>query len=234
MTGETDHLAQPDADSPLVWLQATGQPRGLGGPTYGTTYDLSKGCPRCGTGSTQLSPLFLRPTDAPQRSNVWQTLDSEVLLAPDLKSALDGVTGVELRQALSSVNSQPLPWFQVIPLHELPPMAPTTIGIYQPDPSHLVAPCPQCHRDAYFTRMTYTIRYELDLADVPDVSHTYEQFGRSVLVEPFAKSHFARPLAIIRRHVYARLIGSGAKDIAARSLDIVNAGPVGRDPIRTP
>lgn len=209
-------------ESPLVWLQATGQPRGLGGPTYGTTFDLSKGCLRCGTGSTQLSPLFLRPSDAPQRSSVWQTLDSEVLLAPDLKSALPGVTGVELRQALSSVNSHPLPWFQLIPLHELPPMAPTTIGIYQPDRSRLVAPCPRCHRDAYFTRMAYTIRYELDLAGVPDVSHTYEYFGRSGLAEPFTKSHFARPLLIVRRHVYERLIGSGATEMAAHPVEVID------------
>jgi hypothetical protein len=74
--------------------------------------------------------------------------------------------------------------------------------------------------------MAYAIRYELDLAGVPDVSHTYEQFGRSVLVEPFAKSHFAQPLLIVWRQVYERLIGLGAKAIAARSLDIVNvAGP---------
>jgi hypothetical protein len=226
MSGEIDHTEQPDADSTLVWLQATGQPRGLGGPTYGTTFDLSKGCPRCGTGSTQLSPLFLLPSDAPQRANVWQTLDNEVLLAPDLKSALLDATGVELRQAMSSVDSHPLPWFQLIPLHELPPMAPTTIGIYQPDRSRLVAPCPRCHRDAYFTRMVYAIRYELDVAGVPDVSHTYERFGRSGLVEPFAKSHFAQPLPIVRRHVYERLIGSGAQEIAAKSLDILNvAGP---------
>jgi hypothetical protein len=125
----------------------------------------------------------------------WQTLDNEVLLAPDLKSALHGATGVELRQVLSSLDSHPLPWFQVIPLHELPPMAPTTIGIYQPDRSRVVAPCPRCHRDAYFTRMVYRIRYELDLASVPDVSHTHEHFGRSGLHEPFAKSHFAQPLA---------------------------------------
>jgi hypothetical protein len=226
MSSEIDHIEEPDVDSPLVWLQATGQPRGLGGPTYGTTFDLSKGCPRCGTGSTQLSPLFVRPSDAPQRANVWQTLDNEVLLAPDLKSALHGVTGVELRQAMSAVDSHPLPWFQLIPLHELPPMAPTTIGIYQPDRSRLVAPCPRCHRDAYFTRKAHRIRYELDLEGVPDVSHTYEQFGRSVLVEPFAKSHFAQPLLIFRRQVYERLIGLGAKAIAARSIDIVDvAGP---------
>jgi hypothetical protein len=74
--------------------------------------------------------------------------------------------------------------------------------------------------------MVYTIRYELDVAGVPDVSHTYERFGRSGLVEPFAKSHFAQPLPIVRRHVYERLIGSGAQEIAAKSLDILNvAGP---------
>lgn len=75
-----------DFEAPLVWVKVTGKPQGLGGPSYGTKYDLSKRCPRCGTGSPQVSPLFVRPSDAPRRSNVWHTLDSEMLLAPELMS----------------------------------------------------------------------------------------------------------------------------------------------------
>ncbi len=219
LTRQTREVEPRDVESQLVWLKATGKPLGLGGPTYGTAYDLNKGCPRCGTGSTQVSPLLLRPSDAPQRSNVWQTLDNEVLLASELKVALHGATGVELRQVLSSVDSRPLPWFQVIPLHELPPMAPTTVGIYQSERS-LTAPCPRCHRDGYFTRTSYRIRYEMDLAGVPDVSHTHEYFGRSVLAEPFTKSHFARPLIVVRRPVYEHLLGAGAKEIAAEPVEV--------------
>lgn len=221
ITREARHFEPPELESPLVWLKATGKPRGLGGPSYGTAYDLSKGCPRCGTGSPQISPLFVRVRDAPARSNVWQTLDGELLVASDLSSALEVATGVDMRQALSHITSRPLPWFQVIPLYELPPMAPTTVGVYQSDRA-LMAPCPRCHRDGYFTRTNYTIRYELDLASVPDVSHTSEHFGRSVSVEPFVKSHLAQPLPIVRRSVFTRLIGAGAKEIAAYPLDVID------------
>jgi hypothetical protein len=221
VTREAPDPEPNELDSPLVWLKATGKPRGLGGPSYGTMYDVSKGCPQCGTGSPQVSPLFVRPGDAPARSNVWQTLDGELLLAPDLTSVLDGATGVRLRQAISNVDSSPLPWFQVIPPHELPPMAPTTVGVYQSDRSR-TAPCPRCRRDGFFTRAAYTIRYELDLASVPDVSHTYEYFGRSVLREPFAQSHLAQPLPIVRGSVYERLIRAGAKEIAARPVEVTD------------
>jgi hypothetical protein len=202
-----------DLEAPLLWLKATGKPQGLGGPTYGTTYDLSRGCPRCGTGSPQISPLFVRPSHAPRRSNVWSTLDGEILLDAEISGALDGATGAELRQALSGVDATPLPWFQLLPIHELPRMASTTVGIYQSDRSRTAA-CPHCHRDGYFTRREYTIRYELNLSSVPDVSSTYEHFGRSVLAEPFAKSHFAQRLPIVRGSMFERLIGAGARDLA--------------------
>ena len=206
-------------EAPLVRLKVTSKPRGRGGPSYGTKYDVTKGCPQCGTGSPQISPLYVRSSDAPRRGNVWQTLDNEVLLDPTISTTLVGTTGVEMRQAHSSDDDRVLPWFQLIPLHQLPRMARTTEGIYQDDPCNL------CKRDGFYTRMSHTIRYELDLDKVPDVSHTYECFGRSVLATPFAKSHFAQPLVILRRHVVVRLVDAGARDISVDPLEVVDTSP---------
>ena len=209
--------------SPLVLLIARGKPRGLGGPSCGTTYDLSRGCPRCGTGAPQVSPLLVNRSDAPKRSNVWPTLGSELLLASDLSSALDGATGVEMRQARSCGDSGPLPWFQLIPLYELPPMSPTTVGIEQSDRYRTQSPCPRCRRDGFFfTGGIFAIRYDLDLADVPDVSHTFEHFGRSVLREPLSESNFAQPMPVVRGSVYARLIAAGAKDVAGYPVEVID------------
>ena len=108
----------------------------------------------------------------------------------------------------------------MIPLYELPPMAPTTVGIVKEDGP---GPCPLCRRDGFFFNNTvFTIRYELDLADVPDVSHTYEYFGLSVLRVPLTESHFAQPMPVVRGSVYARLIAAGAKDLAGYPVEVID------------
>lgn len=224
MTGVVVFAAMDESlarDAHLVWLKARTKPRGLGGPTYGTLYDLQKGCPQCGTGSHQVTPLYLRAADAPADGNVWQTLDGELLLASGLSWALRSATGVELRQAVSSEHdSIVLPWFQVLPLYELPPMAPATVGVYQNDQGR-TAPCGKCRRDGWFTRTEYRIRYELDLTSVPDFANSYEYFGRSVLREPFSKSHFARPLIIVSSSTFDRLREAGAIGISGFPIDLI-------------
>ncbi len=101
-------------------------------------------------------------------------------------------------------------------------MAATTTGVYQSRAAATV-PCSRCRRDGFFTRVQYAIRYELELSEVPDFSHSYEHFGRSVLRKPFAKSHFAQPLLMVRRSVYDQLLAAGARDITAESVEVVDA-----------
>jgi hypothetical protein len=98
-------------------------------------------------------------------------------------------------------------------------MAPTTVGIYQ-----IANTCERCHLDGFATRKSYTIRYALDLSGVPDLSRSYEYFGRSVLRKPFEKSHFAHPLLVVRGLTLERLLGAGAKDLTAEPLEVTNVG----------
>jgi hypothetical protein len=169
-------IASRGLESPLVWLQVSSAPSGEGGPRYGTDFDLGTGCSLCGTGARQVSPLYVRLSDAP-KTKAWATLDGEILLRTPFAAALEGCTGLELRQALSSESGESIEWWQVIPLDELPPMANTTVGIRQ-DPRMM---CPLCRLDGYGTGVDSTIRYELDPDQQSDVSRTYEYFGRSGL-----------------------------------------------------
>src|SRR5947209_2447746 len=87
-------LRADEVDVPLIRLKITSKEVGRGGPMYGTEYDLSSGCIHCGTGALQMTPLVLRAQDAPA-SNVWSTLDGEVLIRSELADEVRGVSGAE-------------------------------------------------------------------------------------------------------------------------------------------
>jgi hypothetical protein len=149
---------------------------------------------------------------------MWQTLDGDILIASRFVSALQGATGLELRQARAANTEKPIEWWQLIAPTELPPMSPASEGVRQD--SHLM--CPICRRDGFGVRATSTIRYELDLDRVPDVSCSYEYFGRSVLAKPLQRSHFARQLPIIRGHLFERLVAGGVRNIAAEPIEVLD------------
>lgn len=192
--------------APLLRLIVRSAEQGRGRPTYGTRYDLLRACPRCGTGALQISPLVLDPAEIPKSGAIFQTLDHEVLVSPALGQALQetGVSGLTLGHAVSATGVT-LPWLQILSAGELPPMDPATTGIIRgtgPD-----SPCPRCGRDGYFgipkepAQIVYhTGRVNPDA--LPDVVHTYERFGLSRLREPFAQSHFANPLLLVKPKVY--------------------------------
>jgi hypothetical protein len=220
-------ISPRDLESPLVRVIVRTAPRGMGGPTYGTAYELSRACPRCGTAAKQVSPLYLRRRDAPRSANIWATLDDEILLAADVARSLGEVSGLELRQTRSAEDSGLLPWFQMLPTYELPPMATTTEAVIQ----NTKMACPACRRDGFFegtiknrVMLPSTIRYALDLDSLPDAMHTYERFGRSLLGTPFESSHFAAPLVIVRGHVFERLRNARARGLFAEPVDVLDIG----------
>jgi hypothetical protein len=174
--------------------------RGDGGPTYGTEYDLSTGCSRCGAGAVQTSPLVLRRSDVPAKQGMFYTGNDEYLVSDLVGAALEQaeVTGLELRPAVSTSGSK-LPWLQLVAPYRMPPMAPSTRGLVR----DLV--CLQCTRSNH-----YGTPYEpldghytdVDPEGLPDVVHTWECYGVSVLREPFKDSRIANPLLLIRPRVY--------------------------------
>lgn len=176
------------------------------GPTRGTTYDLSTGCPQCGTGATQTSPFLAPPRSLP-KTGLLCASSSETFVATPLADALraEDVSGIELRQVLSSTDRTPLPWFQIVSSFEMPKMAPSTKGIIR---SSTLPPCPRCQRDGHYHTVKEPLQIVYDSAsltvgELPDVVHTWECFGRSgIHAENFRYSRFAPPLILVNRKVF--------------------------------
>lgn len=206
----------------LLHLVVTRAPKADGGPRHGTEYDLTNACPRCGTGAVQTSPLVLKRSETPRPgADLFETLSGEVLISEDLAGVWDaaGIGGAELRGAVSHRDGQPLAWFQVIPQLELPPMSAQTRGTIREDP------CPACGRDGHFftVKSPEAIVYDdpESAEDLPDVCHTYERFGNSVLREPFASSFFAPPLLICKPNVQKFFRGRRVRGIRFIPVQLV-------------
>ena len=190
-------------DSPLLQFLVRTSEKGYGVPYYGTKYDLSQACPRCGSGARQTSPLVLKRSDTPSRGDIFQTMDYEYLVSPALAQGLREarLSGLELRQAVAHTDNRPLPWYQIVSSRELPPMSGLTRGILRE------RPCPLCGRDGHFQSAFNPIEIAYDrgavnVDELPDVIHTCECFGNGNLLEPFEESHIARPLLIVKPTVF--------------------------------
>jgi hypothetical protein len=193
-------------DSPLLRLLIKTSEKGYGGPYYGTTFDLSHACPRCGSGAIQTSPLVLKRSETPSRGDIFQTMDYEFLVSPALAHALKEarIKGLELRQAVAHKDHVPLPWYQIISSTELPRMSDLTRGVIR---SESLPRCPTCGRDGHFDaafepqEIVYD-RSSVDIDALPDAVHTHERFGSGCLREPFQKSHIPNPLLLVKPKVF--------------------------------
>lgn len=190
--------------APLLSMSVTSAHRGDGGPTYGTKYDLSNACKKCGAGAIQTSPLYMKPSEIPRNGKMFQTLDHEYLVSREVAEALQegGVKGLELRQAVSYRDEKPLSWFQMISDVELPPMDKATKGVIRGDPKG----CDLCGKDGYFhtVKVPLEIAYNKDVVNVgnlPDVVHTYEHFGISGFYKPAEERGLASPMILVKPRV---------------------------------
>lgn len=174
------------------------------GPSHGTTYDLSTGCPQCGCGARQTSP-FYGPIKSFPKSGMIVRSSTEMFVADALANALRRaeVTGLELRRARSSRGHEPLSWHQIIAHVTLPKMSPATKGIIRGDPP----PCPVCRRDGHYhtihepEEIVYR-REEVNVDALPDIVATWECFGKSYIGDPeLGESRFAGPLILTKPSV---------------------------------
>jgi hypothetical protein len=184
-------------EAPLLRLVVVRAPRGLGGPAYGTEYDLESACPSCGTGATQRTALVLRASDPPRQATTFETLTGEILIRADLARRVEAMRpkGLELREAVASTDRHRLGFFQLIPTRSMPPMSTCTEGLLRE------GTCPSCSRDGYFGDLTTPLRIVYRAADVrnagSDAFVTHEHFGNSRLRVPFSESRIAQPLVLL-------------------------------------
>lgn len=176
------------------------------GPKYDTTYDLASACRECGSGAVQTSP-FYAPVKSMPKSGLVCRSSTEYFVAEPVVDAMRRaeVTGLELRQVLSSGEHKPLPWWQIIPKVTMPKVSPATKGLIQDES---LPPCPLCRRDCHChvflepEELAYS-KTEVDPDALPDVVQTWERFGRSVINrEDFKRSRFAEPAILIKPSVF--------------------------------
>lgn len=154
---EHEYTEEELRNSPLLIIASGLTPLDAGGPRYGTTYDFSNACPKCGTGAVQTSALMLPMSRFPKKSLLCEAAHYELLVAGVLADALRKaeVTGLELRQVLYYRNNEPLPWWQMISTYTMPQFSPQTRGIITEEKDYVdetglviraMPPCPQWRR----------------------------------------------------------------------------------------
>ena len=171
----------------LLELSLEASPREV---VYDTgTFDLARGCPKCHSGAPQVAPMKIRPSALPKKVPMCQTIDFAYLLSEPLFQALSlaGLTGLELMR-VQDTKGNPLAWWQFVPRHVMPPMAPETRGWMRDieplfDPTAPKKGCPACKRDRYCVNNTHEVpqiayrRSQLRDAPLPDVAETWECQG---------------------------------------------------------
>jgi hypothetical protein len=181
----------------LVVLVVRRPEKGHGGPRYGTEFDLSGACARCGTGAVQRGPLVVKPSELAKGGDVALTYDHEVLLSPRLADALRsrGLPADALRPVRGR-KGEAVEWVQLLPIFELPPVAPETRGLVRE------RPCPVCRRDGFYVdaqaplELVYP-RAAVDPASFPGAALTWERFGTSRIDGPADGRGFASPLVVM-------------------------------------
>jgi hypothetical protein len=206
---------------PLLLIQVPRAFCGDGGPRHGTQYDFSAGCRLCGAGARQTSPLYLRRGDPPKKRDIFVTYGGESLVSVRVAAALEAesVSGLELRQAVSHKDGEPLPWWQMIASHEMPPVSPFSSGFSRE------RRCIMCKRDGHYgsarepTELAYDRTVRLD--ELPDVVRTWECMAVSGLGEPLKNSRIAQPLLLVKPRVFRIFRQIGAKPMAFSPVRII-------------
>jgi len=174
--------------APLLILGLTGA-TASGGQEYGTTYDTSPACPKCGTGTRQTSALNIDRSDLNEiaKFRVAGTTDGErLVLDVDVERLLAaGVTGALFWPVYAKSKGgdlEELRHQQLFIEHVMPPMS-------LKSSLNRTKACPDCGRGWYTHMMNEPIRFVYrgeDLANIQDFNLTSEWFG-----EP---PHFCEPL----------------------------------------
>jgi hypothetical protein len=207
-----EHLYTDDElrASPLLKFSVDRKEIPCPGPRYGTTYDMSQACPSCGTGAVQVSPHYIPAKSLPSSGLLCSTTRGEKFVAAPLMETLEAahVTGLELRQVLSHRDRTPLQWWQIIATFEMPKVSKASINLGR-DTSRGWG-CSICERDMHVCTklgeidLVYDLRV-IDLAALPDMVHTWECFGRSVLHDDPARHlvrGFAYPLTLVKPRIF--------------------------------
>ena len=165
--------------APLLIVRPWGGVDVTGGLIFGTKYDGSQGCQRCGTGAPQTSPLILDRDDlkkAEKRRLAFRGIGDVLVHDVDVEPLLAaGVTGALFWPTYAETKGirEELRWQQMFIEHVMPPMSPKSLL----DRTQV---CPECRRGCFLRVSFHSPRYVYrreDLANIQDVNLTWEWFG---------------------------------------------------------
>lgn len=180
----------------IFWNLLVQETQNCGGPTYGSNYDMTKGCVKCGTGAERIGPLIVSNLKAPMRP-IFATLDGEILISDYFVEILKGRGINSFSDVVSKRDRKTLPYKVLDSQEILPPFDISSSGykIYKK------RQCAMCKRDAYFyiPHIVLELHYSNVRNDMlkKDIFHTYERCGFSYIRDPFSNSAFASPFTII-------------------------------------
>lgn len=163
-------------------LLVFGWPRYLAatGPSYGTTYDMTSACPRCGTGARQTSPLIIDDDDVKAiekvriaASNYGDRIIRDVDAEKIAAASLPGLSFWPIYAKKKNGVQVELRHQQIFAQHIMPPLAASSLL----DRTNV---CPTCRRGC-FSHVSFQPRRlayrQHDLANIQDVNLTWECFG---------------------------------------------------------
>jgi hypothetical protein len=166
--------------APLIVVCPWGGVQAAAGSQYGTTYDMSQACPKCGTGARQTSPLIIDTEDLRtiEKLRIAATYDEDLLVhdADAERLLAANVTGLLLWTAYAKRKNGRLDELrrqQMFAEHVMPPMAPSSSLTRTGE-------CTTCHRGGLAPVFGQTVRFiyrPQDLVDIQDVNRTWEGIG---------------------------------------------------------
>lgn len=201
------------ASSPMVWLAVERAPRGEGGPSCGTQFDLSDACRECGTGAKQVSDLVVRTGDAPRSGGCWTTLSGEVIVSRSFAAEWSEVPGLELR-TVQSVSGRKLPWTQLLATVDFPRLAAESRGVRRD------RGCAVCERDGWVHSAKHPTELRYRDLEVGAAGLTWERFGRSSVRETLRLSYFAPPLLLVPGAILTRVLAQWPKGLLATPVEV--------------
>lgn len=189
------------------------------GPGQDTQYDLSKGCPRCGTGSPMVSPLRLIASALPAKREVAETHRGEVLwrdgLVREIRRTFD--LGPEFFRPVEKKRThERLPWRHIYSPVTHPRLDRRSKGVVIERPQ-----CPLCKRESFFESRVRHCKSVASMArrlTWPPILMSWEHYGNSMLNPPDDRFEqgFATPRVILRAD-----IGAWLKERVRSAVDIV-------------
>ncbi|MRG97878.1 hypothetical protein [Polyangium spumosum] len=169
--------------APLILAGGTCEIDVLGGPRFGTDYDISNACGACGAGMRQTSAYVLDGTSRDSMPKLGQfrvvVSYNEILVDERLAETLEnaGLSGLSFRSVYArqkDMRQTKLPWRQMWASHTLPPMSPRSTGVERNKV------CKTCGRGKFNTSTKEPLRlayHARDLVGAQDVNRMWERFG---------------------------------------------------------